>query len=84
MNRKLARLLEPGMGLYFVALLLFTGVAFAVRQYTVAFAELGVTALLFIYNRVASGRRKKALMNYIYFTGALILSQMIVFRQGPL
>ena len=56
------------MGLYFAALLLFTGVAFVVRQYTVAAAELTVTVLLFIYNRVASGRRKKALMNYIQST----------------
>ena len=68
MNKKLARLLEPGMGLYFVALLLFTGVAFAVKQYTVAAAELGVTILLFVYNRIASGRRKKSLMNYIQST----------------
>lgn len=68
MNKKLSRLLEPGMGLYFAALLVFTGVAFAVKQYTVAAAELGVTVLLFVYNRVASGRRKKALMNYIQST----------------
>ncbi|MBQ4577759.1 MAG: DHH family phosphoesterase [Clostridia bacterium] len=56
------------MGLYFVALLLFAGAAAALRQYTVAAAEVGVIVMLFIYNRVASGRRKKALMNYIQST----------------
>ena len=68
MNKKLSRLLEPGMGLYFAALLLFAGVSLALRQYTVAAAELALTVGLFIYNRIASGRRKKSLMNYIQST----------------
>ena len=68
MNKKLSRLLEPGVALYFVALLLFAGVAVAVGQYVVAAVELAVIVLLFVYNRVASGRRKKALMNYIQST----------------
>lgn len=68
MNKKLARLLEPGMGLYFLVLLLFAGVAVWIRQYYVAAAELLVILLLFVHNRVASGRRKKALLNYIQST----------------
>ncbi len=68
MNKKLSRLLEPGMGLYFAALLLFAGVSLALRQYTVAAAELALTVGLFVYNRIASGRRKKSLMNYIQST----------------
>ena len=68
MNKKLSRLLEPGMGLYFVALILFAGAAAALGQYTVAAIEMAVIILLFVYNRVASGRRKKALMNYIQST----------------
>ena len=32
MNKKLSRLLEPGVALYFVALLLFAGVAVAVAN----------------------------------------------------
>ena len=68
MNKKLSRLLEPGMGLYFVALLAFSAAAFVLRQYYLAGAELLLTILLFVYNRVASGRRKAALMNYIQST----------------
>ena len=68
MNKKLSRLLEPGMGLYFLILFAFAGVAAALQQYTVAAIELAVIVLLFIHNRVASGRRKKALMNYIQST----------------
>ena len=68
MNKKISRLLEPGMGLYFFALLLFAGLSIALKQYYLAAGELLLTALLFIYNRVASGRRKKALMSYIQST----------------
>ena len=68
MNKKLSRLLEPGMGLYFLILFAFAGVAAALQQYTVAAVELAVIVLLFVHNRVASGRRKKALMNYIQST----------------
>ena len=67
-NKKLSRLLEPGMGLYFLVLLLFVGVAVWVKQYYVAGAELLVFLLLFVHNRVASGRRKKALLHYIQST----------------
>ena len=70
MNKKLSRLLEPGMGLYFVTLLLFAAAAFAFRQYYLAGIEALLTVLLFIYNRIASGRRKKALMTYIESTTA--------------
>ena len=70
MNKKLSRLLEPGMGLYFVTLLLFAAAAFAFRQYYLAGIEVLLTVLLFIYNRIASGRRKKALMTYIESTTA--------------
>ncbi len=68
MNKKLSRLLEPGMGLYFIVLLLFAGGAVALKQYYLAAGEALLTVLLFFYNRVASGRRKKALMNYIQST----------------
>jgi len=68
MNKKLSRLLEPGMGLYFVALLGFAVAALLMEQYYLAGAELVLTLLLFVYNRIASGRRKAALMNYIQST----------------
>ena len=56
------------MGLYFVTLLLFAGLAIALKQYYLAAGELILTIGLFIYNRVASGRRKKALLSYIQST----------------
>lgn len=68
MNKKLTRLLEPGMGLYFAALMLFAGVALAQKQYVVGAAEVAIVAVLLIHNRVASTRRKKALMHYIQST----------------
>ena len=68
MNKKLSRLLEPGMGLYFTALVLFAAAAVVQRQYLTAGVELLVIIGLFIHNRIASGRRKKALLNYIQST----------------
>lgn len=68
MNKKLARLLEPGMTVYFLAMLLFLAAAVAGGHYLLAFAEGGVILLLLIYNRVASRRRKKALLDYIRST----------------
>ncbi len=68
MNKKVSRLLEPGMSLYFLALLVFAGISISLKLYYVAAAELLVTVLLFIHNRLASSRRKKSLMNYIQST----------------
>jgi len=68
LNKKISRLLEPGMGLYFIVLLLFVGFSIALKQYYLAGAELLLTILLFVHNRIASGRRKKALMSYIQST----------------
>ena len=68
MNKKISRLLEPGMGLYFLALFLFAGISIWLKQYYVAGIEVLLTVLLLVYNRVASGRRKKALMAYVQST----------------
>ena len=68
MNKKISRLLEPGMGLYFAALFLFAGISIALKQYYAAALEILLTILLLVYNRIASGRRKKALMSYIQST----------------
>ena len=68
MNKKISRLLEPGMGLYFFVLVLFAGASAALQQYYLAAGEGLLIILLFIYNRIASGKRKKALMSYIQST----------------
>ena len=68
MNKKISRLLEPGMALYFVILFLFAGFSVALKQYYLAGFEVFLIILLLIYNRVASGKRKKALMAYVQST----------------
>ncbi len=68
MNKKISRLLEPGMGLYFFVFLLFAAGTAALGQYYLAAGEGLLILLLFIYNRIASGKRKKALMSYIQST----------------
>ena len=67
-NKKLSRLLEPGIGVYFLVLLLFVGAAVWSKQYYVTAAEGLMVVLLFVHNRMASGRRKKALLSYIQST----------------
>ena len=56
------------MGLYFFVLLLFAGVSAALQQYYLAAGELLLIIALFVHNRIASGKRKKALMSYIQST----------------
>ena len=68
MNKKIARLLEPGMALYFITLFLFAGASILQKEYYLAAIELFLTVLLLIYNRIASGKRKKALMAYVQST----------------
>ncbi len=56
------------MGLYFFVLLLFAGASAALQMYYLAAGEALLVVLLFVYNRIASGKRKKALMSYIQST----------------
>ena len=65
MSKKLSRLLEPGMWLYFIALLVLSGSAFALQQYFLGGLGLALVIALLIYNRIDDKRRKKALMAYI-------------------
>ena len=68
MNKKLARLLEPSMALYFVALVALAAVAALLEQHYLAGLELTLTVILFIYFRYNTARRKKMLLNYIQNT----------------
>ena len=68
MNKKLARLLEPSMALYFLVLLALTGAAVLLEQYYLASVELLLTVFLFLYFRYTSSRRKKAILKYIQTT----------------
>ena len=66
MSKKLSRLLEPGMWLYFVVLLALSGTAFALQQYFLGSLALAAVIALLVYNRLDDKRRKKALMDYIH------------------
>ena len=46
MNKKLGRLIHPGMGTYFMVMLCFCLAALLMNQLTLAAAEGGVTLLL--------------------------------------
>jgi c-di-AMP phosphodiesterase-like protein len=68
LNKKLARLLEPSMALYFIVLAVLAGIAALLEQYYLAGVEISLTILLFIYFRYTSTRRKKAILSYIQNT----------------
>ena len=64
MNRKISRLLQPGMRFYFVVIFLFAAGA-ALVDYRVSIALFAVILILFIYFRVTMRRQRKALLRYV-------------------
>ena len=66
MNKKLGRLLRPGMGVFFVFLMLFAGAALFLQQYILAAAEFGVTLLLLVLYLVFRNNRRKELQKYLH------------------
>lgn len=65
MNKKLGRLIRPGMGLYFICMLLFAVGTLLLDHPIIAAAEGGVTLLLFIGYQIGKVRRRKSLAAYI-------------------
>ena len=59
MNNKLKMMLQPGLVLYFVALVLFCVAAALLGYYTLAIAEAVVTAALFVFYLISRSRRNK-------------------------
>ena len=59
LNKKLARLLEPSMALYFIVLVALAAVAALLEQYYLAGVEISLTIILFIYFRYTSASRKR-------------------------
>ena len=49
MNRKLGRLLEPGMDLFFIVMLLFAAGALVADSVTLALLELVSTGILYAF-----------------------------------
>ena len=79
MNKKLSRLLEPNMKLYFFFLLAFSLTAFAVNP-AMAAVELMVTVVLYIYFRNSSKLRRQGVLQYIdSVTGSVETSASMIF-----
>ncbi len=67
MNRKkLSRLLEPGMRLYFIVMVIFAvAAALWTKNYILAIAELVITIVLYLYFRQSNASRRKEILRYI-------------------
>ncbi len=65
MNKKLRRILQPGMVLFFVVLLLFSGAAFALKEYYLGLEELAVTLILFLSRRLKNSSNRRQLAEYV-------------------
>ena len=65
MNRKLGRLLRPGMGMYFFVMAAFCATALLDGHYWMAAAETSVTLLMFMLYLVNRNRRDRRLQQYI-------------------
>lgn len=63
-KKRLSRLLEPGLQLYFVCLLVFALASFFLNLY-LGIAETVVVALLFVYFRQSTAQRQKEILKYI-------------------
>ncbi len=59
MNRKLGRLLRPGMGMYFLVMAAFCAAALLAQQYWLAAAETSVTLLVFMLYVISRNRRDR-------------------------
>ncbi len=64
MNRKLSRLTEPSMRLYFAFLVIFAVVTIFFSPY-LAIGEGVIVLFLFIYSRISAHRRRKEVLRYM-------------------
>ena len=68
MNKKLGRLLRPGVGMYFVVMALFCGAALFADHYWLAAAESAVTLMVFTIYMVSRNYRNRQRQKYIQST----------------
>ena len=64
MHRKLSRLIEPNLQLYFLCLILFAALTVTVQPLLAA-AEIAVLGALYVYHRRQRARRRRNVMQYI-------------------
>ena len=65
MNKKLGRLIQPGMGMYFGVMLCFVAAALLAGQTILAIVEAAVTASLFAFYQMRKAHRKRELESFI-------------------
>ena len=65
MNRKLGRLLRPGMGAYFCVMALFCAATLLAEEYWLAAVETGMTLIMFLLYVADRKLRDRQLQNYI-------------------
>ena len=65
MNRKLGRLLRPGMGAYFFVMAAFCAAALLVGHYWLAAGEMTVTVVTFLLYVLDRTRRERKIQQYI-------------------
>ncbi len=72
MNRKLRRIFQPSMTLFFIVMILFCVTSAIFQQYILAGIELAVTGLLFWFYRWSSARRRRILTEYVHSTNEMM------------
>ena len=65
MNRKLGRLLEPGLDLFFIVMLVFAAASMIAGAGVLALTELVVTGVLYAYYQYSKIKRRKELEAFI-------------------
>ncbi len=68
MNKKLGRLLQQNMGVYFIVMLGFVVAAALMNYYVLALVELGVTAVLFILYLIIQAARRRKIQEFLQET----------------
>ena len=68
MNKKLDRMLQPSMGLYFVLLVGFCAAALAMQYYVLGIVEAVLTAGLFVFYMIRKNRRNREVQDFIKST----------------
>ena len=83
-NKKLSRLLEPNLKLYFIFLTIFAATAFAVNP-SLGLIQAAVTGMLYIYARRLNQMRKQNVLQYIdSVTGSVDTASKSTLVNSPL
>ena len=72
MSRKLRRIFQPSMTLFFIMMLSFSIATLAFGQFLLSGIEFVVTALLFWFYRWSSTRRRRMLTEYVHSTNDML------------